>query len=152
MPEVFPQRIFEHVGNDNRLSPEHGSAAGTGPWSNLLAVDRLTVCIGKVRGGAVMNVLTVFIQQHYGAEHLVELRFNQQYQAGENLLERRIVCDHLENPVLADEERFHPVITTTAETRKAFHDDCGLREKWLFSVCKWFRAGRGQYVPSNAIE
>src|SRR5208337_4417253 len=66
--EVFPERIFEDVCNDDTLFAVHGSAAGAGAGPDGEAVNGADVGFGEAGSGAVAEVPAVLIQKEEGTK------------------------------------------------------------------------------------
>ncbi len=98
---VGPARIGRDIGDHDRLAQPRRRAARAGHRADGEAVDRPNKARGKARGGAVAQARAVLVEQKDGAFDAWELRFDQPRQAIEDVAERRVGRNHLEDPRLA---------------------------------------------------
>src|SRR5208337_4881600 len=104
--EVFPERIFEDVCNDDTLFAVHGSAAGAGAGPDGEAVNGADVGFGEAGSGAVAEVPAVLIQKEEGTKETGELQLDQAHESRESAVEGGTGGDHLEEPGLDGEQAF----------------------------------------------
>src|SRR5208337_1171112 len=104
--EVFPERIFEDVCNDDTLFAVHGSAAGAGAGPDGEAVNGADVGFGEAGSGAVAEVPAVLIQKEEGTKETGELQLDQAHESRESAVEGGTGGDHFEEPGLDGEQAF----------------------------------------------